>query len=150
MSVMCSLHVRQAGQVAGAPALLVLDEVDAALDEMNQRLVASLLKVCRSVASSAGSLDEYDVSYTLLHIQHAVAFSQKSVACTLHPATLMPASAGSPRCLVTLKAFLAPQAMAGTRSDKAQVICVTHHSEFEALCNATIMVSGSMLTRFTG
>ena len=58
----------------------------------------------------------------------------------LHPATLMPASAGSSGCLVTLIAFLAPQAMAGTRSDKAQVICVTHHSEFEALCDATITV----------
>lgn len=45
MDVIRSLHVRQAGQVAGAPALLVLDEVDAALDETNQRLVASLLKV---------------------------------------------------------------------------------------------------------
>ena len=31
--------------MAGAPAVLVLDEVDAALDETNQRLVASLLRV---------------------------------------------------------------------------------------------------------
>ena len=68
----------------------------------------------------------------------------------LLPATLIPASAGSSGCLVTLKAFLAPQAMTGTRSDKAQVICVTHHSEFEALCDATITVCGSMLTRCTG
>jgi ABC-type glutathione transport system ATPase component len=45
MDVLCTWHVWQAGQVAGAPALLVLDEVDAALDETNQRLVASLLKV---------------------------------------------------------------------------------------------------------
>lgn len=40
MSICC-----QAGQAAAPPALLILDEVDAALDETNQRLVASLLKV---------------------------------------------------------------------------------------------------------
>lgn len=31
--------------MTGMPAVLILDEVDAALDETNQQLVASLLKV---------------------------------------------------------------------------------------------------------
>jgi ABC-type iron transport system FetAB ATPase subunit len=43
----------QAGRVAGTPALLVLDEVDAALDETNQQLIAALLKVvCSAVRAT--------------------------------------------------------------------------------------------------
>ena len=40
--------------MAGNPALLVLDEVDAALDETNQQLVASLLKVLAAMCVPLG------------------------------------------------------------------------------------------------
>lgn len=38
---------------------------------------------------------------------------------------------------------LVSQAMTGLRSDKCQVVCVTHHAEFEAFCDATIEVHNS-------